>query len=154
MSFLASNIRFLRKRLNLSQTAFADRVEMNRGNIASYEKGSAEPNTVKLLRISRFFGVSLHDLLENDLAASWGTNISPEGSPPRLPSTSEAIDAIREINQLKKVFNGLKELHNFSTNDASTLSTQQISADYERLLSLTDKLFNLNQRLFSIEEME
>ncbi len=66
--FLQQNIRCLRKRLNLSQEELAGRIGLNRGNIASYENGSAEPKICNLLKISGLFGVSIIDLTQKDLS--------------------------------------------------------------------------------------
>jgi len=65
--FLHQNIRFLRKQLKLSQEELGNRVGLNRGNIASYENGSAEPKICNLLKISNLFGVSIVDLTQKDL---------------------------------------------------------------------------------------
>jgi transcriptional regulator with XRE-family HTH domain len=65
--FLHQNIRFLRKQLKLSQEELGNRVGLNRGNIASYENGSAEPKICNLLKISNLFGVSIIDLTQKDL---------------------------------------------------------------------------------------
>lgn len=67
-SFLSNNLRFLRQRLELSQQDLADRLGLNRGNIASYENGSAEPKIYNLLKISKFFCVHILDLTEQDLS--------------------------------------------------------------------------------------
>jgi transcriptional regulator with XRE-family HTH domain len=67
-TYLYKNIRFLRKQMNLSQEELALKIGLNRGNIASYENGSAEPKVCNLLRISRLFGVSICDLAQRDLS--------------------------------------------------------------------------------------
>jgi len=73
LNYIASNIRFLRKLAGLSQEQFAKRVDMNRGNIASYEKGNAEPSIEKLQRIVDYFNVNLVSFIENDLSQQIGT---------------------------------------------------------------------------------
>jgi transcriptional regulator with XRE-family HTH domain len=66
-NFLPQNLRNLRKRMNLSQEQFAKRIGLNRGNIASYEKGTAEPKICNLLKMANLFGVSILDLTARDL---------------------------------------------------------------------------------------
>lgn len=66
--FLSSNLRCLRRRLNYSQEELAQRVGLNRGNIASYENGTAEPKICNLLKFSVLFGVSIVDLTQRDMA--------------------------------------------------------------------------------------
>jgi transcriptional regulator with XRE-family HTH domain len=65
--FLHQNIRLLRKQLKLSQEELANRVGLNRGNIASYENGTAEPKICNLLKLSNLFGVSIIDLTQKNL---------------------------------------------------------------------------------------
>lgn len=65
--YLAANLKFLRKRKKLSQEELALQLGLNRGNIASYENGSAEPRISNLLRMADFFGISLIDLAQRDL---------------------------------------------------------------------------------------
>lgn len=67
-TYLDKNIRFLRKQMNLSQEELGLRIGLNRGNIASYENGTAEPKVCNLLRLSRLFGVSICDLAQRDLS--------------------------------------------------------------------------------------
>lgn len=74
MNNIASNLRFLRKLAGLSQEQFAKKVGMNRGNIASYEKGNAEPNIEKLQRIVKYFDVSLVAFIQSDLSKQINTN--------------------------------------------------------------------------------
>lgn len=65
---LAGNIRHLRKRMNISQEELAQRVGLNRGNIASYENGTAEPRICSLMKLAHVFGVSISDLTLRDLS--------------------------------------------------------------------------------------
>ena len=58
-TFLASNLRLLRKKFQWSQEEFASRVGLNRGNIASYENGSTEPKVQSLLKMSELFQLSI-----------------------------------------------------------------------------------------------
>ena len=69
MNYIASNLKFLRKLTGLSQEVFAHKVDMNRGNIASYEKGSAEPSIEKLQRIADFFELDLVSFIQTDLSS-------------------------------------------------------------------------------------
>lgn len=65
--FLSKNLRALRKRLGWSQEELAEKMGLNRGNIASYESGSAEPKICNLVKFARFFKVSIFDLTHEDL---------------------------------------------------------------------------------------
>ena len=65
--YLADNIRCLRKRMNISQEQLARLVGLNRGNIASYEKGTAEPKICNLVKLANVFKVSILDLTKRNL---------------------------------------------------------------------------------------
>lgn len=61
-------IRFkeLRNSRNLTQLQMAEILETSKSNISKYEAGSVEPNLYTLLKISRYFGVSVDYMLGND----------------------------------------------------------------------------------------
>ena len=65
---LPQNIRYLRKRQELSQEELALRIGLNRGNIASYENGTAEPKICNLLKLAQTFGIPITDLTQKDLS--------------------------------------------------------------------------------------
>lgn len=67
MSFLSENIRYLRTQLDKPQQAIATSLLITRGRYAKYEDGASEPPLEILLRISRFFHVSIDLLLSVDL---------------------------------------------------------------------------------------
>lgn len=66
--FLAVNIRFLRKRKKLSQEELGQLTGLNRGNIASYENGSAEPKICNMLKLAEFFSIPLHVFARHELS--------------------------------------------------------------------------------------
>ncbi|MFT4566036.1 MAG: transcriptional regulator with XRE-family HTH domain [Saprospiraceae bacterium] len=63
MDKLANNIKFLRKKQNLSQVALGESLMLSRSNLAKYEKGIHDPGIEVLLRISRYFKISVDLLL-------------------------------------------------------------------------------------------
>lgn len=69
-SYLSSNLRWLRKQKKWSQEELASKVDLNRGNIASYENGTAEPKICNLLKMAKLFSVNLICLVQRDLGAS------------------------------------------------------------------------------------
>ncbi len=68
INYIASNIKFLRTIAGLSQEQLAKEVELNRGNITSYERGVAQPGINALQRIAAFFNTNLVDLIQTDIA--------------------------------------------------------------------------------------
>ncbi|MEN4761239.1 helix-turn-helix transcriptional regulator [Chryseobacterium sp. C39-AII1] len=67
MSFFGTNIKKIRQVRGLSQKAFADLFELNRGVISSYEEGRAEPKIETLLKVADYFNLDLHNLLTETL---------------------------------------------------------------------------------------
>lgn len=67
-NLLPRNIKSLRRKLRFSQEELAQKLGLNRGNIASYENGSAEPKICNLLKFASLFRVSILDLTQKDLS--------------------------------------------------------------------------------------
>jgi transcriptional regulator with XRE-family HTH domain len=67
MSYLSENLRYLRAQLNSSQQKIADDLVITRGRYAKYEDGASEPPLEILLKISRYFHVSIDLLVSVDL---------------------------------------------------------------------------------------
>ena len=67
MSILSDNMRFLRGKLKLSQQKVAEQLKITRGRYAKYEDGSSEPPIEILMRISKFFQVSIDLMVSVDI---------------------------------------------------------------------------------------
>ena len=67
MSILSDNMRVLRSRMEYSQQKTADTLKITRGRYVKYEDGSSEPPIDILVRISRFFKVSIDLLVTVDI---------------------------------------------------------------------------------------
>lgn len=66
LSILAENLKFIRKRADLTQTNFGEQFGLNRGNIDSYEKGT-EPRLKVLIQIAKTYKVNLTLLLTSKM---------------------------------------------------------------------------------------
>lgn len=67
MLLLADNLRFLRNELNASQQTVADALHITRGRYSKYEEGASDPPIDILLKISRYYRVSVDLLISIDL---------------------------------------------------------------------------------------
>ncbi|MCT2561828.1 LexA family transcriptional regulator [Chryseobacterium herbae] len=67
MSILSENLRYLRAQLKSSQQKIADDLIITRGRYAKYEENESEPPLELLLKISRYFHVSIDLLVSVDL---------------------------------------------------------------------------------------
>lgn len=67
MPVFSDNIRFLRAKLNLTQQKVADQLTITRVRYAKYEDGASEPPIELLIRISKFFRISIDLLVSVDI---------------------------------------------------------------------------------------
>lgn len=67
MSFLARNISFLRKNNGLTQVELSKKLGIKRSLLGAIEEGRSEPRASVLYKLSKFFKISVEDLIENDL---------------------------------------------------------------------------------------
>lgn len=67
MSVLSENIRYLRNQLGYSQQKVADDLIITRGRYGKYEDGATEPPIELLLKIARYYQVSIDQLVSVDL---------------------------------------------------------------------------------------
>jgi len=67
MSIFSKNIVFLRKKRELTQAEIADSIGYKRTTWNNYEQGVSEPNFEGVIKIAKFFDISLNDLLTFDL---------------------------------------------------------------------------------------
>lgn len=68
MSNFANNIKFLRKKKNLTQAQIAIELGFPRTTWASYEAEQAEPKISEIIRISEYFGIQMSQLLMEELS--------------------------------------------------------------------------------------
>ena len=67
MSIFSDNIRFLRGRQNLPQQKVADQLLITRARYSKYEEGASEPPIEILLKISKYFKISIDLLVTVDV---------------------------------------------------------------------------------------
>lgn len=170
MSFFARNLKFLRVSKKLTQESLAQAIGMNRGNIASYEKGSAEPSLGNLHKIAKFFDVDIGLMIENDLEELFrdnGTtheNETMEGEvlnsdrviKDKLILNKNLVEEFKEkSDSMVKILEGFRQFHKFkmeSTDDFSD-DVKKMSMDYEKLLDVLDQVLKTNKSLIDwIEE--
>jgi len=70
MSNIGKNLRKIRTVKKLSQSAFADLFQLNRGMISAYEEGRAEPKLDVVLDIAKYFSISVEHLLDKNLTVN------------------------------------------------------------------------------------
>ena len=66
----ASNLRYLRKKHNLTQDELAGKIGANRSAIGSYEEGRATPRLGAIMQISCLFRIRIDELISVDLSTT------------------------------------------------------------------------------------
>jgi transcriptional regulator with XRE-family HTH domain len=100
--YLGSNIRFLRKRKELTQEELAVKLGLSRASLGSYEEGRAEPRLMVLQHFADYFSCSLDDLVSKDLSAE-KENFSVRKKGEALRVLSVAVDSCSEKERIAVV---------------------------------------------------
>ena len=153
--FLPSNIRLLRKQKKWSQEELAQAIGLNRGNIASYENGTAEPKICNLLKMASLFEVSLLDLIQKDLADPYFTALNyktPDRTAPLTQAMEKYLDSAQEI---QKVMDGLNICCRYKVknmNGELPKEMQLVAMHFEELYDTAQTL--LEQHMALLKEMD
>lgn len=67
MSYISSNLRFLRKYRNITQQDLADQLAVQRTMISAYEDGRSEPKLATLQKLAEILQVGVDEFLEHDI---------------------------------------------------------------------------------------
>lgn len=145
--YLNRNIRALRKRLNLSQEELALRIGLNRGNIASYENGTAEPKICNLLKLSHIFGVSVIDLANKDLSSESIESHIPETNPTTespLHDPNELLQLRDRANEISQVIHSLYTCFQFKLKSMTECAPeiQALQVHFEQMKEVSQSLIN------------
>ncbi len=68
MSLISENIKYLRKKLGLTQEQFAERIGIKRSLVGAYEEGRADPRISNLINMAEVFGTSVDIMINKDVA--------------------------------------------------------------------------------------
>jgi transcriptional regulator with XRE-family HTH domain len=66
--YFAKNLRFLRRKAELSQSDLGDKVATDYNTISRYESGKSTPKLEMLTKLAQVFGVSLEEMRNIDLS--------------------------------------------------------------------------------------
>jgi transcriptional regulator with XRE-family HTH domain len=151
--FLPLNLRALRRRAGLSQEELASRVGLNRGNIASYEKGTAIPKLCNLIKLAGFFRVPVIDLTSKSLLNG---HAELNGQAP-TPEHSDVRRLGKELLELRKVVESLETCYSFNIKnlceeDKNSKEIQALITHFEQLREVTHSLLSTNKTLLGIAQ--
>lgn len=148
MNYVASNLKFLRKQTGLSQDQFAVRLDLNRGNIASYEKGSAEPSIEKIVKFAGFFNMDVSSFIQKDLS---GTAIN---TMPGMIGTATTV-TVNEVpkNVVKADWDGLDE-EDVVINHQLRKDISFMSQSLERVAVAVESIVKINKEILRRQAQE
>lgn len=150
--FLPQNIRSLRKRMKYSQEELASQIGLNRGNIASYENGTAEPKICNLLKLSNLFRVSMLDLTKKDLRKEDNYTSASNGFSEMTDSELAIITQfLDQAEELKQVVDSLHHCHCFKKKSVSSENScaRTMSTYFDQLYDITSTLLKSHQELLA-----
>lgn len=93
MSIVSNNIKYLRRLNGLTQEQFSRKIGIKRSLLGAYEEARANPNLTNLKNMAHAFGVSVDNLLKNDLRRLRET---PDLGLPLNPSYKPMAPLMRE----------------------------------------------------------
>jgi transcriptional regulator with XRE-family HTH domain len=92
LNFFGKNLQFLRKEKKLRQHEMYDSLGFSRTTWSNYEQCRTAPSLDGLIRISRFFGVTLDELIAEDVEQKF------EGRKYKKYAYSDSITLVEEPN--------------------------------------------------------
>lgn len=121
MSYFGANIKTVRQAKGLSQQAFADLFDLNRGVIGAYEEGRSEPKIATLLTVVHYFNLDLDQFLTvpltiNDLNKPENLEKFQLSFNSDLPYQENNIENNIQYNSLQKALANIDLIYEFSNN--------------------------------------
>lgn len=130
MSYFGANIKTIRHAKGLSQQAFADLFELNRGVIGAYEEGRSEPKIATLLTVVHYFNLDLDKFLTvpltiDDLNKPENFEKYQLSFNSDLPYQENTIDNNEKYNSLQKALANIDLIYEFE-DDKLLLSNYKV----------------------------
>ncbi len=142
--FLTTNLRYLRKSKQLSQQELANQLGISRSNVAAYERGNAEPNAQRLMKMANYFDIRLSDFLGKNLLEEPAKKVGNDNN--LNNQHSEYINTLQEkVDEVDNMLNSIRKFHQFRLPNY-----KDTSKEFAGLMSNFDNLMNLCEYL--IEE--
>lgn len=136
MSIFSKNLRFLRESKGLKLDEF-EPLGIKKGTMSNYELGNTEPKLELLCEISKFFRISIDDLLLKDISEEgYNKKDTPKEVTP-TESIRDFLNALQEkdktiisqaekIGRLENEIKHLKEVQKFGRPDAEAAGVADV----------------------------
>lgn len=150
---LPQNIRALRKRMNWSQEELAERIGLNRGNIASYENGTAEPRICNVVKMAHLFNVSVFDLIHTNLQEenAYQTATARHNNGKTLPTAHLLQSYYHELEDFETALKGIQCMHRLRLKNNSEIPEeyQFLQEHFDQLHSLASHILDSHKALLA-----
>lgn len=145
MSFLAQNLKYIREKAGYTKAEMHDRLGIQRTTWDSYEKEAAEPNIDRLIKIAKYFGVELGDLLSKNLSGTANLSVTTHEKPPKSTGKSTGKSTSNVVKEDPETYS--RGSPNNQVNDVETLKQMltmkdQIITAKEELLESKDEIIH------------
>lgn len=151
---LAENLRALRKRMRWSQEELADKVGLNRGNIASYENGTAEPKICNLVKLAHLFNIPVFSLTHSNLRdeAAIEQVMVKDTNGFAQPGPDMLGHFLKEAEDFQQAIKGLHCLFRLKTKNVAELPDEALflKEQFEQLYGLSEQLMTSHIELLGI----
>jgi len=146
-TYFGSNLKLLRRIGGFSQTELAQKLNLTRNNIASYESGLVEPNAKTFLTACAFFKVLPEDMLEIIMSNE------PVSHSANLSNNLDAMDKfifdqfnefVAQTNDMTKVLEGYQALLELRLETDNDTTAKEFYASFDDLLQLLRILLKAN----------
>lgn len=151
-NFISGNLRLLRKRQGWSQAELAEKVSLNRGNIASYESGTAEPSICKLLRISRLFEVNPRDFTRRDFMQPGELDLARQARHENISKEREALALFRDRSlEFSELINSSHNLFEYKRKNITKPCAEAdiLAMQYQQLYEVSQQLLQEHRDLLT-----
>ena len=79
MSFINTNLKFLRRQKGLTQEELAEKLGVTRSSLGAYEEGRAEPKIGLLRTMAQFFSIAVDELIGTEISSEIVTSMPSPG---------------------------------------------------------------------------
>jgi DNA-binding XRE family transcriptional regulator len=108
-TFFGSNLKFLRKKMAVSQSHIGLQVGRKHTSIGNWENDYNEPNLKEISTLAHFFGVSIDDMLNKNLENETGFTSNTGKTPPN-PIKETKLLLIEDDGMLTKMEEEMKQM--------------------------------------------
>ena len=161
-NILAKNLKVLRKFRNLNQDQLANKLGVTRNKIASYETQHIEPRLDLLIKMARFFQLTVDDLISTPIdPKNYNTSrvlemMIKEKPSPKVPSeTRHSLHSRNKaiVERLKKENLQIYQMIDNLKSDTEQYENRLVRPTVNQRRILLTRLLELNQSIvFELEE--